>query len=124
MPAPEDTFRYQKAVLFAVTGYDRYNEPTTSDGVEILVRFNTVRRRVLDAKGKQIDLDGQAIVGQRITIGSLLFIGSLSDYVGTGSTLQDNELMVVKTYNETPDVKGRLTEKTVGLMRYKSVKGA
>jgi len=119
MPRPERSHRFEKAVLFPIQGFDRYNEPTFGTPVEIKVRFSTVRRRVMDAKGKQIDLDGSAVVGQRIDIDSLLFIGSLSYYYGTGSTVNDNELMVVKTYNETPDVKARLSTKVVGLMRYK-----
>lgn len=119
MPRPERSHRLEKSVLFTVTGQDRYGEPTFSDPVEIMVRFNTVRRRVLDANGKQVDLDGMAVVGQKIDIGSLMYIGSLSYYLGTGSNVLDNELMVVKTYNETSDVKNRLSTKTVGLMRYK-----
>lgn len=120
MPSQEGRFREQDAVLFAYLGQDRYGEPRVDSGTEIKVRYNTMRRKVLDPDGKTITLDGSAVVNQEVAVNSLLFIGTLSEWVGTGSSLADNELLQVKTYNDTPDIKNRASFKELGLMRFRN----
>lgn len=122
MPQPESTHRLQDAVLWAQTGVDRYGEPVVGTAQAIKVRFNAAKKRVLTPEGKTITLDGTAIVNQAIAVGSLLFIGTLTTYVGTGSGSgsDDAQLLQVKSYNDTPDIKNRSSLKEVGLMRFRN----
>ena len=120
MPAPEQVDRDQKAVLWPAQGYDNYGRPTVGPPTQVAVRWLTKRSRVLDRQGNSISLDASAVVGQRILVGSRMWLGSLEDWLGIGSGCSDDELMEVKTYGETPDIKNRFTQKTVGLMRLHS----
>lgn len=117
MAAMEQSGLQQWAVLFPFTGYDSHGQATVGPGVEVRVRFNTVRREVVDAKGNSIALDGQAVVDRPVRIDSHFWIGRLAAY---NAGPDDAELMVVKTYSETPDIKNRFTTKTCGLMRLHS----
>jgi hypothetical protein len=133
VPALEANFRSQVAVLWAWNGsYDAYGQPVpSSPPVEIAVRWNTMptRREVLDSKGNTVALDATVVVNQVIAVGSLMWLGALAQWygIGTGSAGVSvegqqgagNELMVVKTYTEVPDIKGRQSFKTVGLMRFR-----
>ena len=119
MPTPELSHRLQKAVLWQKTGIDRYGQPTVGAPVEIFVRWNDVRREVLDKEGNTIALDATAVVAQTIEVGSRMWLGALANWVGTGSVGNEDDVCYVKTYNETPDLKNRIAMRTVGLMRYK-----
>ncbi len=46
-----------------------------------------------------------------------MWLGELADWYGTGSVDTDDELMEVKTFSQTPDLKARVVYRTVGLMR-------
>ncbi len=134
----------QHAVLWPFSGYDRYGQPIVDFPVQICVRWLDKRREVLDPKGNTVALDATAVVDRRIQQGSWLWKGSLEDWyngvitgnryqVGTapgapayqlGSAAFDNELMEVKTYDETPDIKARHAFRTVGMIRIPNGSGA
>lgn len=121
MPAPEQTNRYQKAVLWMASGTDDYGQPKTVAPVEIRVRWITKRTQVNDPQGNAVSLDATAVVDRKISPGSVMWLGEYADFLGTGSgsASDDTELHEVKTYDETPDLKGRLVYRTVGLARYR-----
>lgn len=119
MPSPEKTDLRQKAVLWVPNGVNKYGEKTFADPIEISVRWNTQRRATLDGKGNTVMLDATAVVDRVIAIGSEMWLGELEDWYGTGSVSGDDELMYVKTYNETPDLRNREKMQTVGLMKAK-----
>ena len=120
MPAIEQSDRHQKAVLWPANGYDNNGRPTVGSPKEIRVRWLTNQTRVQDAQGNTISIDGTAIVDLKIAVGSQMWLGELEDWLGVGSGGTDNEMMEVKTYADTPDIKGRFTMRTVGLMRLHS----
>lgn len=119
MPQQERSFRRQKALLWLATGTDRFGQPTvTTTPVEIKVRWNTNRAERLAPDGTTVTVDGTAVVDQIIPIDSLMWLGTLEEWLGTGSGLTDTELCVVKTFRDTPDLKARASFKEAGLMRY------
>lgn len=114
MPAPELFGRYQLATLYmAQEAYDRYGQRILDTPVQVYVQLQTKRQQVVTADGETVALDATAIADRRITVGSLLVLGA---GLGTGT---DDELMEVKTYNETPDAKNRYKAMSVGLMRFR-----
>jgi hypothetical protein len=89
------------------TGGDNYGQPQVADPVEIMVRWENKRDESISAKGEPIGIDATVQLGQRVYPGDLMWLGAMSDWVGTGSDNQDNEIMQVDSYDEIPDIKGR-----------------
>ena len=120
--------RQQFALLWAFTGYDGYGQAKTAAPVQVRVRWITKRRQVMDHLGNVITLDATAVVGQKIDIGSKMWLApdgispdtALAWWNGTGSGLPEDELMEVKTYDEAKDLKGRFTRRQVGLMKFRN----
>src|SRR5665213_596757 len=122
MPSTTIRWLYQRAVLFPFVGvYDAFGQPTLGVPVEIPVRWITKRREILDKHGNTIALDASADVAQTIKVDSVIWLGTLANWNGTGSGLPDTELMMVKSYDETPDGKGRSLKRNIGMMRYRNV---
>lgn len=107
----------------AIGDNDGYGQPLLSRGVEVRVRWDDTAADVLDAQGNRIKVDATALVDREMTVGSELWLGQLSDWIGTALG-QDNEtrVMVVKTYNAVPDVRNRYVARTVGLMKKSSTR--
>lgn len=123
MPSQETAFLTDDAVLWPRTGYNRYGEPTVGSPIELKVRWENTRREVLDKDGNSVSIDATVFTDRDIREGSNLWHGTLADWYGTGSGSspagQDDELMYVKFSEETEDIKGRCTQRTVMLMRYR-----
>ena len=119
MPGLETSNLNQKAVLFPFTAYDRAGQPTVGEPQEIPVRWLTVRKQAVDAKGNTVLLSAQAIVGVSVYPESQMWLGTLADWLATSSnpSTVDEELCEVVTYNGTPDIKSRDYYQTLGLMR-------
>lgn len=118
MPDPTLSHRYQAAVLWPVTGTDRYGQPTLGDPVEIRCRWDDTRRDILDAQGMRVAIDATIYVDMDIDIGSEIYKGQLDDWLGTALGQDDNtDVMVVKTFNGTPDLRQRYTTRKIGLMK-------
>ena len=118
MPAQELSHLYQTAVLWSVSGIDRYGQPTMDTPVEIHLRWDDSSHTSLDPQGNRVRVDATALVDQDIAVGSELWLGTLDDWVGTG-TGQDDEtiVMTVKTFNSTPDVRGRYYTREIGMLK-------
>lgn len=119
MPSPEIANRLQKALLWAKISDDAYGEPVVSAPVEIDVRWVTKRRQATGPDGTPIAIDATVIVNQEIAIGSIMWEGSMAEWVGTGSGEADKFLMQVMTYDETPDLKNRLRAREVSLQFFR-----
>jgi hypothetical protein len=119
VPPPERAKLTQKAIVWLAEGTDRYGDPKVSDTpIEIRVRWITGRMESLDANGNVMALEATAIVKREIPVGSRMWLGSLAEFMGTGSAGADTEIMEVKIYNEVPDEKGRNRTRSVGMMRF------
>ncbi len=124
MAQNERNFLFQRAVLWPVIGVNRFGENVVGSPGEIAVRWNTSRAERRDPKGNTVTVDGTAIVGQDVAIGSHMWLGTLTEWygnTGSGSGAGDDELCYVKTFKSTPDVKARQVAREVGLMRFKNV---
>jgi len=120
MPAQEAEYLFDKAVVWPFIGYTRDGQPKVGAPYEVWVRWLTKRRETKDKQGNTICLDGQAILEEDVLVDSVMRFGTLADWIQTGSDLPDTELMVVVTFDSTPDVKERDNYRCAGLMRYKN----
>lgn len=113
MPGPEQTELNQDVILWRYASKDDYNRPVLKPLEEIEVRFKLGQIQSTDAKGSVISYDGSAVTEETYPIDSILWIGKLSDMPAAPTPLYQ-----VKSYRETPDLKGRETKFTAMLMRY------
>ncbi len=126
MPPQELAYRLQKALLWEKEGINSYGEPIiAATPIELDVRWGTGKNRtVTGPNGEPIAIDGTIIVDRRITIGSIMWLGSLSQWYGTGSAETSvveprPELMQTITYDDTPDIKNRAHYREVGVMYFR-----
>jgi hypothetical protein len=119
MPPIETDARFQKAVLWQMSGVDDYGEPRIDYTEELSVRWEDRRTQMPDPLGNMITVDATAVVDKRIEMESLVWKGEVDNLPGTSFTAELDELMVVVAYTEVPDVKGRFYRRTVGLKKYR-----
>jgi len=113
MPAFEKRDLKQKAVLWVYSGRNDYGEPIVKSPVEINVRWEKGMKESVDAEGETIGISDIAIVDRYIPIGSIMWLGALSDLPDSPT-----DLRYVADYKEVPDIKGRNVRRQVALRRY------
>lgn len=127
MPAQELSHRREYALLWVKTGSDQRAQPTVSPtSVDIQVQWVDKESEALDPQGNVIRVDAQAGVARDIPVGSIMWRGSYRDLEaslpGTGSaTTTDvplSGLLQVVMFDGERDLKGRVTARTVGLVRW------
>lgn len=119
MPAPEASNRLQYAVVWDTNGFGPDGEPTVGDPREIRVRWNWKETQATDGKGNQVSISATVVVDEEIEVGSRMWLGHLDEWYGTGSATDDDSVMEVLVYGETPDVKARMYKRTLQLGFYK-----
>lgn len=131
MPPIETEGFYDKAMLWRTVGVDAYGQPTHEPTPEeISVRWLTRKSHEGTPFGGSIKLDATIYTEEELPIDSLVWKGCEEEwednYYGTGSGSaaevefkSDQNLYVVKTYKETPDVKGVEVRREHGLARFR-----
>lgn len=132
MPEPPELFhRHDLAVVFPFEGNDDMGEVLRGEPVELDVRWEVAgydivggrRSNLKDPQGNTISWDAVVVVDRRVAIDSLIYRGSLEQWLGvgtgTGSDSPEVELMIVKVCSEVPDIKGQVTRRVLGCMRYR-----
>ena len=116
MPAPEIASLPQRAVLWTVNSFDDYGNMQLNEPIEIRCRWVGAIGKQLDPlTNTQIDMATTVIVDRTIPLDSIIWLGKLADLPDTPTDLNQ-----VKAYNDTPDIKGRITHRQVGLVKFSS----
>jgi hypothetical protein len=115
MPRPETWGRYQKAVLWAFAGQDSNNEPVCYEPVEISVRWMADSKKIQSAEGNEITIVGMVHVNLLVEPRSVIWLGELAD-----RPVRPSNLCEVVSFNDTADIKGRLSYRTLSVMRFKN----
>ena len=126
MPDIEREDRWQKAVLMeavrrGAASYDDFGQPVITAPEELDVRWVWKQTMMTGPQGKPISVDATVVVGREVELGSKMWLGTLADWLGTGtgSSLEsdnpDDSLMEVVAIKITPDLKGRFQRVTLGL---------
>lgn len=110
--------RFQKAVLWPARSYDAYGQVLRGGPEELEVRWVRGAFEETDPQGNTIAFEGTVVVDQEVPVGSLLWLGDVGDWYGTGSEGDDTEVLQVVRRRTTPDLKARATRRTLGLMRW------
>lgn len=122
MPPMEEEDRWQQATLWAKSAEsDRHGRPKVVSPVVLDVRWIKTRMVTRDAEGHPIELDVTVVLNRQVDPGSIFRLGTIDDWVGTGSGSEeeDDELYETVTYRETVDIRGMDTRRTAGLKRYR-----
>lgn len=113
MPPIETAGRHQKAVLWRADGFDAYGNVLLLDAHEIDVRWEEGRKEAVSPDGSPVAIDAYVVVDREVPIGSVLWLGALADLPSPPTNLKR-----VEFYLDVPDIKGRISHKTLALMKY------
>lgn len=141
MPAIETMHCHDDALLWEVVGYGADGQPVIeSEPTAIKCRWEEEYKEVVDRKGNSVLSVAKVVVKEDIPVGSILFLGTLADYMttelglGQGGVLQlsqggnllintagggkgtDLHQAVVKT--KVADLKGRNNRRWLRLIRW------
>lgn len=118
MPAFETMDRPQTATYWPKIGDSNLGLPVVGSPVQLSVQWDDHSAEVLDPKGNVVTVDATMFASQTLLIDSVVKKGTLAEWQGTGSADVPSRLMMIKTVNITPDIKGRNVVYFYGLMRY------
>jgi len=118
MPAFETMDRPQKITYWERLGTNRLGNFVIGSPIELKVQWDDRASRTMDSKGNWIGIDGTLFTNRVLKIGSIVRLGTISDWQGTGSGLVPTDLMEIKTGDEVYDLKGRNQVFFYGMMRY------
>ena len=102
----------QKAVVWTITGRNRFGEYTVTTGREISVRVEKALTESLDPQGNKVTYPMIMYVGETLTIGDLVWVGEADDLPSPVT-----DVMQVVDYEEIPDIKGNNFVRSVTLQR-------
>lgn len=114
MPAPEVNNLRQYAVLWAAKGHGDYGQHTVSPPVEIRCRWEQARVSPKDPKTDLVAYSDTVHVQDDVPVHSLIWLGRLSDLVGTASP---GDVHVVTDVTIMPDIKNRYVKRTLTVTR-------
>ena len=118
MPPIEIQNLNQKAVLWMSSGVDNYGKFVVTNPVEIACRWEEKRHQSMASDNTVIAADSTVYVDRLIKQGSILWKGTLKEWVNLLTTTAPRWLKEVTAYNEIPDIKGRKVQRTVTLAHY------
>lgn len=117
MPAIEEMFLEQTAVLWEAAGTDIYGrEVVSSDPYEVSVVWTWGRSQSRDAKGNVIAIDATVLIFQEVPVDSVMWLGTLDDLPGT-ALVPEEDVMVVASCNASPNMKNTETAYDLKLAR-------
>jgi hypothetical protein len=124
VPSHETAWRRQKALLWNKIGVRDDGEPAVEETpTPLWVRWVWTKADMLDTAGNPISVDAQAVVDRDIAPDSEMWLGSLEDWLGTGSGQPEDDVCVVKSIQTAYNIKGTAVRRELGLVRYRGVKG-
>ena len=118
----EEYGRNQDAVLWDFAGaFDEDGFPRCYAPVAIEVQWKTSRRLANTTNRGVVSLNSEAVVSQKISLHSIMWLGTYATFLGegSGSGMDDPELYEVVTYQEQKDLRGRETRRVVGLIKWR-----
>ena len=115
MPTMETSDRIQKAVYWAANGNDNYGRVKVDARVELEVRWEKRWRESVDDDGNTVATEARVVVDRVIPVDSILWLGSMEEYAAKTTPTDFKQVI---SYDEIPDVKGRVSRRTVTLMKY------
>jgi hypothetical protein len=118
MPQLEIYDLHQTAVYWEYDSVDIFGEPITLPPVEILCRWIDGQQEMQDPMGNKVMVQATVVVAQDIVPKSIMRLGTLADFIGTGSVIDDDVICYVQLVNKVPSLDARYFYRSVGLLKY------
>lgn len=110
------------AVYWEATGlYDNFGNPARSEPVEIACDWQDTLNVASGQRGGTQGFDATVMTDIKLKVGSLMWLGELEDWYGTGSGTYDTELLTVERVTTMSDPRGRVDCYSSGLRRNKDL---
>ncbi len=113
MPAQEEAFLFDDAVVWESAGVDRDNEPVVLTPYKIMVRWDTNSSKGIDQTGQLIRYDASLQTQEEYPLGSIFWKGRLEEIDYT-----DLDLFRSVSKEETLDIRGIDTDRHYNLLRF------
>lgn len=111
--------RYQLALKWDRDGNDTFGRPAIeADPTELRVRWQDVNEEMTDPEGQRVLVSVKVHSTETIEIGSILWLGSLSDWDDVVQGTNGTNLMCVKAIEYVPNINGRHKRRVYGLQFY------
>ncbi len=108
MPDLETMDRYDIVVYWACLGFGPDSEPILSPTpVELLVRWDDSVGETVDQHGRTVNFQASMVADQEVILGSNVMLGTLDDYLGTGTGETEEPVYAVINVNTTSSICGR-----------------
>lgn len=101
----------QTATYWAPGGTDIYGNPVPSSPVHIKCRWEAKQELFTDEDGQERRSQAKVFLDRPVQTNGYLALGQL-----TGTPQSHDNALVIKSYNETPDLKAKLFEYKVWLV--------
>lgn len=120
MPPLEEMDRHDDAVYYRYLGEDRYGRPRLTSPVDLKVRWIDGKADMLDPMGNLVAVEAVVVLDRVVYPGDIFRKGTIALGVGTGTALDDDDVMMVRIYNGVPSLCGRYDYRSAGLVKYGS----
>lgn len=110
----ETTELRQKAVLWPASGIDRAGHHKRGSAEEICVRWQYSNTEATDRQGNRIAIDATVVVDRAVSVGSILWLGSLLEHNAAASP---GDYCRVVSFSTIPDIKNQNTRRVLYLQR-------
>ena len=121
MPAATDNmgvskrFMKQTAVLWVAEAPDNFGKPTYAAPVIIGCRWTVQTVEFITPNGERELSRAVLIVDRDITLGSMVFLGTIADLTDEDNPRENDGAWEVRHFGSTPDLKGKKFHRTVML---------
>lgn len=121
MPPFEEMDRYDDAVYWERIGTDRNGRAMYAQPIALEVRWEDTKTEMRQPDGTPVMVSAQVHTIEELPMGSLLYLGTLQYWVGTGSSAPtfQPELHMVVSKGAGKSLKGEVFRKTVGVNPYR-----
>ena len=118
MPRPETSHRPFRFLYFPPVGYGPYGNALRGTPVQMNARIEGSNVEMMGPNGTPMIVDKMLSVAVDVQLQGQVWEGEEEEWYGSGSAHLEGDLYEVVAFNSVPDVKGRISQRTVGLRRY------
>lgn len=114
MPAQEEAFLFDEAVIWEAAGVDKHNEPVILTPYKILVGWDNKSYKSIDNAGQPVRFDASIQTSEEYPLGSIFWLGKLEDFEDETTPALFRSVSKEETY----DIRGIEIERRYNLLRF------
>ncbi len=99
------TMRRQNAIYWAFVSIDQFGEKSVGSPVQILVRWDDKVEEFLDFEGERKLSNAVVYVGQDMSLGGILMLGTLADITDSVNIKENAGAWEIRRFDKIPNLK-------------------